>query len=216
MNKIQLLAVSIIPLVFAITLHEAAHGWMANRLGDSTAKMLGRLSLNPIRHIDPVGTILVPMVMFALSGFIFGWAKPVPVNVRNLKNPRKDMAVVAIAGPASNLLMAFGWAVVWKLAYLLPESLGWMAVPMALMGQVGVLFNLILMVLNILPIPPLDGSRILAWLVPPRLAMQLDRMEGYGTFVIIALLFLGLWQYVIHPATSFFTSLIIQILALPH
>lgn len=215
MNKIQLLAISVIPLIFAITLHEAAHGWMANRLGDSTAKMLGRLSLNPIRHIDPVGTILVPMVMFALSGFIFGWAKPVPVNTRNLKNPRKDMAVVAAAGPASNLLMACAWAVIWKLAYLLPESLVWMAVPMALMGQVGVLFNLILMILNVLPIPPLDGSRILAWLLPPRLAMQLDRMEGYGTFIIIALLFLGLWQYIIYPATTFFTDLLIQIFALP-
>lgn len=216
MDKIQLLAISIIPLIFAITLHEAAHGWMANRLGDSTAKMLGRLSLNPIRHIDPVGTILVPMVMFALSGFIFGWAKPVPVNTRNLKDPRKDMAAVAIAGPAANLLMACAWAVIWKLAYLLPESLVWVAVPLALMGQVGVLFNLILMILNILPIPPLDGSRILAWLLPPRIAMQLDRMEGYGIFIIIGLLFLGLWQYVIHPATTFFTGLLIQIFALPH
>lgn len=214
MNKIQLLAVSIIPLVFAITLHEAAHGWMANRLGDSTAKMLGRLSLNPIRHIDPVGTILVPMVMFALSGFIFGWAKPVPINTRNLQHPRRDMAAIAVAGPASNLLMALIWAVIWKLAYLLPGSLASMAVPLALMGQVGVFFNLILMILNILPIPPLDGSRILAWLLPPRMAMMLDQMEGYGTFVIIALLFLGLWQYIIHPATTFFTGLIIQIFGL--
>lgn len=216
MNKIQLLAVSILPLIFAITLHEAAHGWMANRLGDSTAKMLGRLTLNPIKHIDPVGTIIVPMAMFLMSGFIFGWAKPVPVNTRNLKNPRKDMAAVAVAGPASNLLMAIGWAMVWKLAYFLPESMLWMASPMALMGQVGVLFNLILMVLNILPIPPLDGSRILAWLLPPALASRLDQMENYGVFVVLALLFLGLWQYVISPATVFFSTLITMIFNLPH
>lgn len=215
MSKIQLLAVSILPLIFAITIHEAAHGWVANKLGDSTAKMLGRLTLNPIKHIDPVGTILVPMAMFLMSGFIFGWAKPVPVNTRNLRNPRKDMAAVAIAGPASNLLMAVGWAIIWKLAYFLPASMAWMAVPMALMGQVGVLFNLILMVLNILPIPPLDGSRVLAWLLPPALAIKLDRMETYGIFIILALLFLGLWEYVIGPATTFFSTLLTQIFHLP-
>ena len=215
MSKIQLLAVSILPLILAITLHEAAHGWVANRLGDSTAKMLGRLSLNPLRHIDPVGTILVPMAMFLMSGFIFGWAKPVPVNTRNLKHPRKDMATVAIAGPASNLLMAVGWAMIWKIAYLLPASLAWMAVPMALMGQVGVLFNLILMALNILPIPPLDGSRVLAWLLPPVLASKLDRMETYGIFIVLGLLFLGLWQYVIRPITIFFTTFLTQLFNLP-
>jgi Zn-dependent protease len=214
-NKIQLIAVSIIPLVFAITLHEAAHGWMANRLGDGTAKMMGRLSINPLRHIDPVGTVLVPMIMFLLGGFIFGWAKPVPVNTRNFKDPRKDMAAVAVAGPMSNLLMALAWAIVWKLTYFLPESMLWAAVPLALMGQIGVLFNLILMVLNLLPIPPLDGSRVLAWLVPPRIASQLDRMEPFGIFIILALLFLGLWQFVISPATSWIGNLIMHLVNLP-
>lgn len=196
---IQLLSVSIIPMIFAITVHEAAHGWLANRLGDPTAKSMGRLTFNPIPHIDLVGTILVPLVMFVTSGFLFGWAKPVPINGNNLRVYRRDMAYVAIAGPASNLLMALAWVIILKLAHSLAGFFPAVAVPLASMAQVGVYFNLILMLLNLIPLPPLDGSRVLAWLVPPRIALLLDRIEPYGFFILLGLLFLGFWQAVVGP-----------------
>ncbi len=208
MNAVQYLSVALLPLVFAITLHEAAHGWVANRLGDPTARLQGRLSFNPLRHIDPVGTILVPMVLLMLSGFIFGWAKPVPVDTRNLRHPRRDMALVALAGPGANLLMAIAWGLVGRLALMLPVSLAWAAVPLALMGKIGLLLNLILMVLNLLPLPPLDGSRVLAWLLPARAAQWLDRIEPYGILILLGLLYLGLWQKLIGPLTTLLAALL--------
>ncbi len=213
-DTLQFISVAVLPLIFAITVHEAAHGWVASKLGDPTAKQLGRLTLNPLPHIDPVGTIILPIAMLVLSGFIFGWAKPVPVNIRNFREPRKDMAMVALAGPASNLMMALFWGFMWKLAMILPDSMYWFAVPLLLMGKIGIQFNFILLVLNLLPLPPLDASRVLSWLLPTRLALKLDEIEPYGAFILIGLLLLGLWNVLIAPMTFFLSGIVEQILGL--
>ena len=199
LNTIQALAVLALPVLFAITVHEAAHGWMARRFGDSTAMMLGRVTLNPLKHIDPIGTILVPAVTFLLSSFLFGWAKPVPVNWRNLGNPRRDMVLVALAGPGANLIMAVCWALAVKLGVALLHIFEWLALPLIYMGSAGVLINSILMALNLLPILPLDGGRVLAGLLPPRLAWQFSRLEPYGLFIVIALLMTGLLGRILWP-----------------
>ena len=170
LNRIQLLAVLALPVVLAITVHEAAHGWVANRLGDRTALMLGRVTFNPIKHIDPIGTILVPAVSFLLVGFLFGWAKPVPVNQRNLRHPRRDMALVAVAGPAVNLVMASAWGLAIYGGLRLVNLNQWVALPLIYMGAAGVLINVFLMVLNLVPLLPLDGGRVLNALLPPRWA----------------------------------------------
>lgn len=214
-NTIQLISVAVLPLILAITVHEAAHGWVANRLGDPTAKQLGRLTFNPIPHIDIIGTLVVPVAMMLLSGFIFGWAKPVPVNTSNFAKPREGMALVAVAGPLSNLVMAIFWGIAIKVAIMLPENLRMIAVPMLLMGKLGVTFNLILMILNLLPLPPLDGSRVLAWVLPPRLAILLDRIEPYGVFILLGLLFVGLWPAVISPMVRAANTVLSTALGLP-
>ena len=181
------LSIWAIPVLFAITLHEVAHGWAARALGDPTAAALGRLSLNPIRHIDPVGTILVPAVMLFLGGFLFGWAKPVPVNMHNLRKPRQHMALVAIAGPGANLVMALGWVILLKTALTLgADNTVWTF--LGLMSVAGIIINLVLMILNLLPLPPLDGGRVLAGLLPPNGARVLDRIEPYGLVILIVLL----------------------------
>jgi len=200
---IYTIAVWAIPVLFAITLHEVAHGWIANKLGDSTARMLGRLTVNPLKHIDPIGTILVPLVMVLLqTGFVFGWAKPVPVNYNNLKNPRKDMAIVAVAGPLANLAMAIFWALVFKFGMTLGSTNlgeGIMA-----MGKAGILINLVLFVFNLLPIPPLDGGRVLSAMLPPALSDVLDRIEPYGFFIVIGLLYFGVLNVILNPVIGFF------------
>ncbi len=198
MNTIQFIAVAAIPLLFAITLHEVAHGWVARRLGDPTAMMLGRLTLNPIKHIDPVGTVLVPLLLLMTTGFIFGWAKPVPVTFENLKNPHRDMALVAVAGPAANLGMALLWALVAKLALVIysPDTV-WLAQPLMFMAELGILFNLILMVLNLLPIPPLDGSRVVSAFLPGPLAYRYNRFEMFGLVAIVLLLITGLFSKIV-------------------
>jgi len=197
LTLIQKIAIFAIPVIFAITLHEAAHGYIALRFGDATAKMLGRVTLNPLKHIDPIGTILVPALTIMLGGILFGWAKPVPVNFNNLRRPKQDMLWVAAAGPGANLVMALFWAASIKLAHLLPASA--YTEPMILMGAAGVTINAILAALNLLPVPPLDGGRIAVSLLPPRLAYSLARIEPYGMFILIALLFTGVLSIIIGP-----------------
>lgn len=203
LTLIQKIAIYALPVIFAITLHEAAHGYAALKFGDTTAKMLGRITLNPLKHIDPIGTILVPLtllVMAKLIGggvFLFGWAKPVPVNFGHLRNPKRDMLWVAAAGPGANILMAVFWAAMIKLAHAMPGND--YAAPLALMGSAGVAINAILAALNLLPIPPLDGGRIAVSLLPNRAAAALSNVERYGLFIILALLFTGLLGFFIDP-----------------
>ncbi|WP_419640179.1 site-2 protease family protein [Thiolapillus sp.] len=191
LSMMQRIVVWVLPVVFAITVHEVAHGWVAKQYGDKTAWMLGRLTLNPIRHIDPVGTILLPgLLLLSGTGFIFGWAKPVPVNPDNLKNPKRDMALVAMAGPAANLLMALGWALLARFAIQIDTPFA--SLPMIYMGIAGISINLVLAIINLLPVPPLDGSRILSGMLPDRLAWQYNRFEPYGFYLLIFLLATGL------------------------
>lgn len=190
MSLVQKICIWALPVLFAITLHEVAHGWAARALGDRTAEMLGRLSLNPLRHIDPMGTVVVPVLLLALGGFLFGWAKPVPIGVRNLRHPRRDMALVAVAGPLANGMMALAWGLLLKLALAMNATDGvWLGV--RYMAMAGVMINLVLMVLNLLPLPPLDGGRVLSGLLPERYASVLDRIEPYGFFILIALMATG-------------------------
>lgn len=188
LNFIQQVIVYALPILFAITVHEVAHGWVASKLGDKTALMLGRLTLNPLKHIDLIGTVILPLTLLLLGGFIFGWAKPVPVNPNNLKKPRRDMALVAIAGPIANIIMAFFWAAIMKLGSILMGHGLQFALPIVLMGQAGIMINLVLMALNLIPIPPLDGSRVVAALLPPKLAYKYDRIAPYGIFILLLLL----------------------------
>lgn len=194
---IQLIAIAAIPVLFAITIHEAAHGYVARHFGDMTAYQQGRISLNPIRHIDPVGTILLPLLTLALGGILFGWAKPVPVNFAALRRPKQDMLWVAIAGPASNLLMALFWGLMMKVAWMFPG--GYFAEPLLEMAQIGVKINAILLVLNLLPLPPLDGGRVVVSLLPHRQAYQLSRIEPYGMFILIGLAITPVLGWILTP-----------------
>jgi Zn-dependent protease len=182
---IQTIALAAIPVLFAITLHEAAHGYAARHFGDLTAYQQGRISLNPLHHIDPVGTILLPLLTLFVGGILFGWAKPVPVNFSALRRPKQDMLWVALAGPAANLLMALFWGGMIKVALMFPEN--YFAEPLIGMAQIGVTINAVLLVLNLLPLPPLDGGRIAISLLPHRQAFQLAKIEPYGMIILILL-----------------------------
>ncbi|HWS01953.1 MAG TPA: site-2 protease family protein [Gammaproteobacteria bacterium] len=214
LNVIQTAAVMALPLLFAITVHEAAHGWMARRLGDRTAEMLGRLTLNPIKHIDPIGTVLVPAILLIAGGFIFGWAKPVPVDPRNLAHPRRDMAAVAAAGPMANLVMALIWALIAKLGLVLTPTMPWVGVPLLLMGKTGIFLNSILMVLNLLPLPPLDGGRVLVGLLPDRLADKVASIEPYGMFILVGLMITGFLGQVIGPPITLLERLLVMLVGI--
>jgi Zn-dependent protease len=196
LGTVQKITVSALPVIFAITVHEAAHGYVARHFGDMTAQEQGRISFNPIRHIDPVGTILIPALTLALGGILFGWAKPVPVNFLRLRHPKQDMFWVALAGPLSNLLMAIMWALVIKMTGNMPGNF---ALPMAFMGAVGVMINTVLMVLNLLPLPPLDGGRIAVSLLPNHLAIKFAQLERYGFIILMVLLFTNVLSIVMDP-----------------
>jgi Zn-dependent protease len=212
-SLIQTIAIAALPVIFAITLHEAAHGYAARYFGDPTAWQAGRISLNPLRHVDPVGTLLVPAIILITSHFaagsamLFGWAKPVPVNFGRLRQPKRDMLWVAAAGPASNFVMALGWALVLKLVVLMPP--GTYSLPLASMSEIGISVNILLMVLNLLPLPPLDGGRIAVSLLPHALAWKFAQLERWGFPILLLLLFTGILGSIMGPFVAFFQSLII-------
>lgn len=229
MHTIQKFILWAIPVLFAITLHEVAHGWVALKFGDKTALMLGRLTVNPIKHIDMVGTIIVPTILiigfmlgssiFGLTGspIFFGWAKPVPVTWANLRNPKRDMAFVAIAGPAANLLMAIFWALIAKIGLLISDGnpqagLDW---SLLYIGQIGIMINLMLMLLNLIPIPPLDGSRIVSAIIPNRWNYYYSRVEVYGLIILLILLLTGTLSRILFPLLSLCWNGISQLFGLP-
>ncbi len=210
LTLIQKIAVSALPIIFAITVHEAAHGYAAKFFGDLTAERMGRITLNPLKHIDPIGTILLPAITLIAGGVLFGWAKPVPVNFANLRDPKKDMLWVAAAGPASNFVMAVFWALMLNLSDSMSATT---AQFLSHMSWTGIMINLILMVLNLLPLPPLDGGRIAVSLLPMNLAMKLSQVERYGFVILIVLLFTGILGKIILPIINFFAQIILGVFA---
>jgi len=214
LSFIQKIVVFAPPVILAITIHEAAHGYVANKLGDPTAKMLGRVTLNPIKHIDPVGTVLLPIIMMWVGNFLFGWAKPVPVTWSNLRNPKRDMVLVALAGPGSNLVMAICWAALMKLGLVLGKDQIWIAEPLIWMGSAGIFINAILMILNLLPLPPLDGGRVVAGLLPGPWAWKFNKVEPYGLFILIGLFATGLLQKILSAPLNGFVQLMYNIMGL--
>ena len=207
------IVISALPIILAITVHEASHGYAAKYFGDLTAEKMGRISLNPFRHIDLFGTIILPALTLIVGGVLFGWAKPVPVNFGNLRNPKKDMLWVAAAGPASNLVMAIAWGI---LLGVVKRGIDAGDFPSAAylfidMAYVGITINIVLMVLNLLPMPPLDGGRIAVSLLPNNLAFQLSRVEQYGFIILIALMFMGVLGKILSPFIEFFQQIILRI-----
>jgi Zn-dependent protease len=211
---IQAIAIAALPVIFAITLHEAAHGYVARHFGDLTAWQQGRISLNPLRHIDLFGTIIIPVaiLVFSAGTFMFGYAKPVPVDFSRLRHPKKDMLWVAAAGPAANLFMALCWAALLKLAWELPSNA--YTLPLSEMSKVGVIVNCVLMALNLLPLPPLDGGRIAVSLLPHRLAWRFAQLERWGFPILLLLLFTGILNEILDPAVNLLARLIYSLFGL--
>jgi Zn-dependent protease len=209
---IQQIIIWALPILFAVTVHEAAHGYVANIFGDKTALLLGRLTLNPIKHVDILGTIVVPLACLAFGGFVFGWAKPVPVAWRNLRNPRRDMALVALAGPFANLLMAFIWAAIVKISLTFGGAFD--ASLFVKMGEAGITINLVLMLLNLIPIPPLDGSRVVSSMLPTRFAFFYDKIEPYGFIILIILIVTNILSKILGQPLIWLSQLISHIFSL--
>ncbi len=197
LTTIHIIAIAALPVLLAIILHEIAHGWTAKQLGDDTASRLGRLTLNPLKHIDVVGTIIVPLVLILSAGMAIGWAKPVPINWSKLHHPKRDIALVAIAGPFSNLLMALFWGLALKI--ISTSTAGAMTESLLYMAQIGIFINVLLMIFNLLPIPPLDGGRIAVSLLPPALARPLNAIEPFGFFIIVGLMLSGVLWFILEP-----------------
>jgi len=214
LSIMQKVAVWSLPVLFAITVHEVAHGWAASKLGDQSAKMLGRLTLNPLKHIDPIGTVVVPIALLVLGGFVFGWAKAVPVNDRNFKHPARDMAWVAMAGPASNFIMAILWAVIGRIGIELQAGSPDIGQFLLYSGVAGVSINLILMVLNLLPVPPLDGSHVLSAFLPKPWAWQFNRIAPFGFIILVGLMVMGFLGPVLMGPFSFFQDLIYELVGI--
>ena len=214
LSLIQKVAVFALPVLFAITLHEAAHGFVARHFGDMTAYAAGRVSLNPLRHIDPLGTIIIPLLTLVLTPFMFGWAKPVPVNFGNLRNPKRDMLWVAAAGPFSNFLMALAWGFLLRISLGLSDdnaAQGWLTA----VGDAGIFVNVIFFALNLFPLPPLDGGRIMVSLLPRPLAYKFAAIERYGFFILLALLFTGILGKILTPLVSATVYVVAVLCGLP-
>lgn len=213
-NIIQQVVIAVIPIILAVILHEVSHGYVAFKLGDPTAKMMGRLTLNPISHIDVFGTIILPILLLITTGFVLGYAKPVPINPYNFRNPKRDMAISAAAGPITNLLLAFVSVLVFNhilspLYYNSPETItNAVILPLAKIMEVSIQINIILAVFNMIPIPPLDGGRVLIGLLPHRYAYTVAKIEPYGFIIVIALLMTGILGHVVSPVISIVESLL--------
>ncbi|MGD9592550.1 MAG: site-2 protease family protein [Candidatus Berkiella sp.] len=211
LTTIQLIAIWILPIVFAVTLHEAAHGYVAYKFGDDTAYMQGRVSANPLRHIDLLGTVILPIFLMLTTKFVFGWAKPVPVNQYKLRHPKRDFAIVALAGPLSNFLMAIIWMGILKLCLIAPKHS--FIVPLVYMSQAGIMINVVLMILNLIPIPPLDGSRFIYFLLPSPWDQRFNKITPFGIVIILILIFTGVLTKMMVPGIDFVQN---SLLALFH
>lgn len=203
LSLLEKIVVAAVPIIFAITVHEVAHGWVAGKLGDPTARLAGRLTLNPVKHIDPLGTIVVPLVMIVLTPFAFGWAKPVPVNWRNLRQPRRDMALVAAAGPGANVIMLLLWTLLLSVMFASGGSVSYQDYLLIEMAKVGIIINAVLIALNLLPLPPLDGSRIVTAFLPPEAARRYNLLERWGLPILVVLIFTGVLGKILHPLIGF-------------
>lgn len=201
-----------IPVLFAVTLHEVGHGWAAKYLGDPTAENMGRLSLNPLKHIDPFGTVILPLLTFYLGSFIFGFAKPVPVNWNKLRNTKRDIALVALAGPAANLMMMLFWLIIAKLFIGSAEQGNFVANIFTLMAWAGIVINVLLMILNLFPLPPLDGSRVVFSLLPTQLAYKYSKIEPYGLIILVVLLVSGILFKIIGPIINWVEHLMYSLI----
>lgn len=213
-SLVQKVIIWAIPVLFAVTLHEVAHGWAALQFGDRTAQMLGRLTLNPLKHIDLLGTILIPILLMVTISFPFGWAKSLPITYENLRNPKAAMSMVAVAGPFSNLVMAVLWAVLAKVVVLYSDGRPWIE-PLLYMAMAGIFFNTILMVLNLLPIPPLDGGYLWESILPEQLSSRLVKLEPYGLFILVGLSLVGVLGAILWPLVMGFTNFLVLLFELP-